>query len=625
MHANLLPDRRFGPFFATQFLGAFNDNFFKNALVILIAFRSVSVAGLPPESMVALAAAVFILPYFLFSATAGQLADKLDKSRLIRWTKNAEIGVMALGAAGFLLGNVPMLLAVLFLMGVQSAVFGPCKYGILPQLLRDDELVRGNALVELGTYLAILLGTLAGGLLVSVPHGELVVAGGVLVIAALGRLASGAIPATEAQEPGLLLRLDPVRPTVELVGLAREERSIWLSILGISWFWLFGSAFLSLFPPYTKDILHGTEGIATLFLALFSVGIGIGSMACERLSGDRLELGLVPLGSFGMSLFTAVLFVVGTPWGAAEPIGVLDFLSRPLGWVIALSLVGLAVSGGFLIVPLYTLVQQRARDEVRARVIAGNNIVNAFFMVLGSVALVGLQGLGLDPVAVFAVLAVGNLLVALYMYSVVREFLLRFVAWVLSTLSYRVQVDGHDHIPTTGGCVLVCNHVSFIDWFIVMASVRRPPRFVMYRGIFEMPVMSFLFRQAGCIPIASRKEGEAALEQAFDRISQALEEGWVVCIFPEGRITHTGEMDTFRPGVERILARNPVPVVPMALNGLWGSFFSRKDGKAMSKPFRRAPFARVHLTVGEAMPADTSAADLQDAVHALWATHPETP
>ena len=625
MHASILAHRRFGPLFVTQFLGAFNDNFFKNALVILIAFRAVSIGGLPPESMVALSAVVFILPFFLFSALAGQLADKLDKTAMIRWTKNGEIGVMVLGAIGFAWGSVPALLAVLFLMGLQSTVFGPCKYGILPQLLPDDELVTGNALIELGTYLAILGGTLAGGLLIEVPGGQYVVAGGVLAIAACGRLASSFIPSTPAQDPDLVVRVDPIRPTWELVSLCREERSIFLSILGISWFWLFGSAFLSLFPPYTEDVLNGTPAIATVFLALFSVGIGIGSMMCEQLSRERLELGLVPIGSFGMSVFTAGLWLVGTPWSVGERMGVLEFLQQPLGWVIAICLLGLAISGGFLIVPLYTLVQQRARDEVRARIIAGNNIINSFFMVLGSLALVGMQQVGLDPVAIFGVLAAVNVLVAIYIYTVVPEFLLRFVAWMLSVVAYRVQVRGHEHVPQDGPAVLVCNHVSFIDWFIVMASVKRPIRFVMYRGFFEMPVVKFLFQQARCIPIASRKEGESALEEAFARISKELRDEQLVCIFPEGRITDSGEMYEFKRGVERILGTDAVPVVPMALNGLWGSYFSRRDGKAMSKPFRRGMFSRVALTIGTPKPATTTAAELQEDVRALWGAMPQRP
>ncbi len=628
MHLRLLFQRTFGPLFVTQFLGAFNDNFFKNALVILITFRNVRVAGVGPEAMVALSAAVFILPYFLFSAIAGQLADKLDKADMIRATKTAEIAVMVLCAAGFALGNVPMLLAVLFLMGTQSTVFGPCKYGILPQHLNEGDLVTGNAYIELGTYLAILLGTLAGGVLINLPGGEYIVACGVLIIAVAGRIASSYVPAAPAQSPDLEVRWEPVGPTLELVRLAREVRSVFLSILGISWFWLFGSAFLTLFPPYTKDVLGGTEGLATLFLALFSVGIGVGSMLCERLSRDRLELGLVPIGSFGMSVFTADLWWIGAPWSTdGGPIALLDIASRPMAWRIFADLVGLAIFGGFLIVPLYTLIQQRARAEVRARIIAANNVINAFFMVLGSLALAGLQqGLGLDPVTIFGVLSVVNVVVAIYIYTVVPEFLLRFVAWMLSVLVYRVKVHGHERIPEEGPCVVVANHVSFIDWFVLMASIKRPARFVMYRGFYDLPVVRFLFRQAKCIPIASRKEDPEALEKSFVRISEELKDGQVVVIFPEGRITQTGDMDGFRPGVERILAEDPVPVVPVALNGLWGSYFSRVDGAAMTKPFRRGMWSSVHVTVGDVVAAaDASAGVLEEKVRGLWQLRPDTP
>jgi len=627
-HAQLLFQPNFGPLFVTQFLGAFNDNFFKNALVILVTFRNVTVAGVAPEAMVALSAAVFILPYFLFSALAGQLADKLDKADMIRATKTAEIGVMLLCAAGFVLGSVPVLLAVLFLMGTQSTVFGPCKYGILPQHLAEGDLVTGNAFIELGTYLAILLGTLAGGVLINMPYGEYIVAAGVLIIAGLGRLASQWVPAAPAQNPDLEVRWEPVGPTLELIRLCREERSIFLSILGISWFWLFGSAFLALFPPYTKVVLGGTEGLATLFLALFSVGIGVGSMLCERLSRDRLELGLVPIGSFGMSVFTADLWWVGAPWATGDaPIALVEIVTRPAAWRIFIDLVGLAVFGGFLIVPLYTLIQQRARAEVRARIIAGNNVINAFFMVLGSLALAGLQqGIGLDPVTIFGVLSVANVLVAIYIYTVVPEFLLRFVAWMLSVLVYRVKVHGHELIPDEGPCVVVANHVSFIDWFVLMASIKRPARFVMYRGFYDLPVVRFLFQQAKCIPIASAKEDPEALERSFERISEELRDGQVVVIFPEGRITHTGDMQGFRPGIERILETDPVPVVPVALNGLWGSYFSRKEGAAMTQPFRRGIWSRVHVTVGAGVQAaEANAQVLEERVRGLWQARPQHP
>lgn len=621
MQGALMTSRRFAPLFWTQFLGAFNDNLFKNAVVILIAFRAVSVAGIAPEQMVALSAAVFIAPYFVFSATSGQIADKVDKATMIRATKVVEIGAMLLGAVGFALGNVPMLLAVLFLMGLQSTVFGPCKYGILPQHLGEADLVAGNALVETGTYLAILLGTLTGGVLIGLDGGEQYVAAGIVLVAVAGWLTSLAVPSAPSVDPSLQVQWDPVRPTWALVKLCRKVPSVWLSILGISWFWAFGSVFLSLFPSYTKAVLGGQETLATLFLALFSVGIGVGSMACERLSRERLELGLVPIGSFGMSLFTLDLWLVGHPQiGAGDgTLGVMGLLSTFTGWRICADLALLAVSGGFMMVPMYTLIQWRTDRTETSRVIAGNNVMNALFMVVAAGVLAGMLAYGLDAVDVFLVLALVNTAVALYIYTVVPEFMLRFVVWVLANLVYRVRVTGQTQVPIDGPAVLVCNHVSFVDWFVLAAAIKRPPRFVMHHSYYAMPVVNFLFRQAKVIPIAGSKEDPALLEAAFERIHAELADEQLVCLFPEGRITDTGEMYPFRPGIERILARDPVPVVPMALCGLWGSFFSRRDGKAMTgRPFRRV-WSRVAVTVGAPLSAaDASAERLQDEVRALW-------
>jgi 1-acyl-sn-glycerol-3-phosphate acyltransferase len=622
MQAALMRSRRFWPLFSTQFLGAFNDNLFKNAVVIMIAFRAVTVAGIPPAQMVALSAAIFIAPYFLFSALAGQLSDKYDKAAVIRATKVAEIVIMGIGALGFLIGSVPLLLLVLFFMGMQSTLFGPCKYSILPQHLQEDELVAGNALIEMGTYLAILLGTLAGGVLIGMEGGERIVAGGVVVVALMGLVTAWAVPPAPSANPGLKVSLDPFFPTWELVRLCRKKQSVWLSILGISWFWCFGSAFLSLFPSYTKDVLGGQESLATLFLALFSVGIGLGSMLCEKLSRERLELGLVPIGSFGMSLFTLDLWLVGQPWPTpAEPIGVMAFLGTFAGARIGVDLALLAVFGGFMIVPMYTLVQWRSDPAETSRIIAGNNVINAVFMVAGALVLAGLFAAGLSTVQIFLALAVVNALVAIYTYTVVPEFMLRFVVWVLSNLVYRVRVQGHSHIPIDGPVVLVCNHVSFVDWFVIAAAIKRPPRFVMHESYYRIPVVSWLFRQARVIPIASIKENPEVLEAAFELIHRELQDEQVVCIFPEGRITDTGEMYPFKQGIERIIKRDPVPVVPVALNGLWGSFFSRRHGPAMTKPFRRT-WSRVWVSVGEAVPAaQVTAETVQDRVKELWTRH----
>lgn len=628
MQAELMRSRRFWPLFWTQFLGAFNDNFFKNALVILITFQGLHVAGVPPKLMVPLSGGIFILPYFLFSATAGQLADSMDKATLMRWAKIGEVCVMAVAALGFVTGQVALLLLVLFCMGTQSAIFGPCKYGILPQHLEEEELVAGNALVEMGTYLAILLGTICGGELIALDlAGPWLVGGGVALIALGGMALSWWIPPAPPLSSDVVVDWNPVRPTVEILGLTRKNHVIFLSILGISWFWLFGSAFLSLFPTWTADTLDGTERLATLFLALFSVGIGVGSSLCEKLSRERLELGLVPIGSFGMSLFTFDLWWIGDPWEqAAGTVGVLAFFADPTGWRIALDLLLLSTFGGFLIVPLYALIQLRAEPAERSRIIAGNNIWNALFMVGAALLLAALAAAGLDAPSIFGLLALINAVAAVYMYSVVPEFMLRFCVWVLSTLTYRVKTVGLSNIPKEGPAVLVCNHVSFIDWFILAGAIKRPARFVMDKGFHDLPVVSWLFRQAKTIPITSRKVDPATFEAAFDTISEQLREGWVVAIFPEGKLTGDGEMDAFKKGIEHILARDPVPVVPMALNGLWGSYFSRIEGSGMKKPFRRGLFSRVWLHVLPPVPPEQATAEVLEAlVREQWEKMPEYP
>ncbi len=619
MHGSLMTDRRFWPLFWTQFLGAFNDNLFKNALVILVTFRAVSVGGLSPDQMVALAGAIFIAPFFLFSALAGQVSDKLDKAQVIRATKVAEIVIMGVGAWGFVAGEVGLLLVVLFFMGSQSAVFGPSKYAILPAHLREEELVRGNALVEMGTYLAILLGTLAGGVSIALHGGELWTAGGVLVCAVAGWITSRYVPPAPSLAPDLVIDTNPFRPTLELVRRSAANPVVWRSILAISWFWTFGSIFLSTFPAYTKDVLGGNETVATLFLALFSVGIGIGSMLCERLSRERVELGLVPIGSFGMSVFVLDLWAVGQPWPVPDvPLTVVALLSSFTGLRIAFDLSMLALSGGLLIVPLYALIQLRAEPSETSRIIAGNNIVNAAFMVAGQIVLMGLYAAGLDVIDVLLVLFVVNTGVAIYIYTVVPEFMLRFAVWTLSVAVYRLRVTGHEQVPKDAACVLVGNHVSFIDWFVLSAAIKRPMRFVMHKDFVNLPVMRFLFRQARVIPIASAKEDPVMLEAAMAKIAEELRDGQVVCIFPEGQITRTGELNPFRPGIERIVAAVPVPVVPFAIRGLWGSYFSRVDGSAMKRPFRRGMWSRIEVVLTEPVAPDAvSAAGLEATVRAL--------
>jgi 1-acyl-sn-glycerol-3-phosphate acyltransferase len=595
---------------------------FRNALAILVAYRSMTMLGLGSDTLVVAFPGIFILPFFLFSATAGQMSDRLVKAHMIRGVKVAEIGIMALAGIGFATGNLPILVGVLFLMGLQSAFFGPAKYSILPDLLDDRSLVGANALVETGTFLAILLGTICAGVLADVREDWTGWVGMVVVsVATMGLLASLFISRTPPASPTLKIDFSAIRPTRKILAVARSHRTIKLTILGLSWFWFLGAAFLALLPVFAKDVVGGDKPVLTLFLAVFCVGIGVGSLLCERLSHRHLELGLVPLGSIGISLFAVDLGIAsgiyhGLP-GAAELLRIPGFFGVANSVRIVVDLFLIAVFSGFYTVPLFTLLQQRPEPAVRSRVIAANNIVNSLFIVASSGFLMGLLAVGVTIPHIFIVLAVLNVVVALYIYTVIPEFLLRFGAWCVANVMYRIRISGHDHIPAWGPAVLVANHVSFVDWLIVASVSARPVRFVMDQSFMRPKVLGFLFRDAKVIPIAAESEDPQVLAVAYDKIASELEAGQLVCLFPEGAITHDGGLQPFRHGIERIVERTPVPVVPIALAGLWGSFFSRRWGRAMSRPFRRL-WSRVSVVVGEPVPPDeVTAHGLAEEVAAL--------
>ena len=614
----LLFRKGFLALFTTQLLSAFNDNFLKNAVVIWISATQAQLFGLAPEVMISLCSGVFILPFFLLSASAGQLADRYEKPRLIRYIKLAEIGIMALATLGFARGELGFLLAGILLLGIHSTFLGPIKYSILPQMVGPDELVAGNALVEMGTFLAILAGTIGGGVIVLLDHGPAWIGGASLFWAALGFVASLRIPRLPAVAPELGVSWSPIRPTLSILRITKKTRAVFLSALGISWFWFFGAAFLTVLPTYARNTLGAHEHVVTFFLSVFCIGIALGSLLCEKVSGKNLELGLVPFGSIGMTLFTLDLFLVGAPAQLpAAPLEVGAFLGTQHALRILVDLFGIALFGGFYTVPLYTLIQQRAEPAERSRVVAGNNILNALFMVAAAVLLAWLFAEKVSVPVIFLVIAALNAAVAIYIYSLLPEFLLRFLAWILSRTLYRLTLIGHERIPESGAAVVVCNHVSFVDFLIVAGAIRRPVRFVMDHRIAATPVVSLLFKQGKTIPIAPGHEDKAMMERAFDRIAAELREGEIVCIFPEGKLTKSGEMNPFRGGIERIVRETPVPVVPMALAGLWGSMFSRKDpGRRFKLP--RAFRSPLCLTIGEPVPAaEVSAATLEARVRAL--------
>jgi 1-acyl-sn-glycerol-3-phosphate acyltransferase len=613
---SLFRERRFAPFFWTQFLGALNDNVFKVGFSSLVTYQTARFSGVDAKTAAFLISAIFILPFVLLSATSGQIADKYDKATLTRFVKTFEIVVMLIGGAGFVTHHAPLLYLCTLLMGVHSTLFGPVKYAYLPQHLDDRELVGGNGLVEMGTFVAILIGTIIGGAAAASPaHGAWLLAGTCFVVALAGRATSSRVPVSPASQPELRINWNPITETWRNLALARTNRTVFLSLLGISWLWFVGATFLTSFFSYAKDVLSANPDVVTVLLATFSLGIGTGSLLCERLSKRRVEIGLVPLGSIGISVFALDLYWASHGVApAGRLIGVAEFLGHARHWRILADLFLLAMFGGFYSVPLYALIQSRCQSTHRARIIAADNILNAFFMIVSAVMAIGLTSLGVSIPGIFAVTALLNVLVAAYIYSLVPEFLLRFVAWMLVHTFYRIRLVHAERIPEQGAAMLVCNHVSYVDAVVIMAESPRPIRFVMDHRIFRTPFAGWLFRHAKAIPIAPAHEDPAMLAKAYDACAAALAEGELVCIFPEGKLTRDGELNTFRHGVTQILQRAPVPVIPMALRGLWGSVFSRHADARVPRPLNKGVMSRLTLAVAEPLPPSAATPEALQAI-----------
>lgn len=611
----LFATRRMAPLFTTQFFGAFNDNLFKAALSVMFVYGGI-VAAESADFAVNAAAGLFVLPFFLFSATAGQIADKYEKSRLIRRIKIFEIAVAVLAGLSLVLQNAVAMLAVLFLFGVQSTFFGPLKFSILPQHLHETELVGGNGLVEMGTFVAILLGTLVGSLIgggTGLSLGLFVL---VASVAVAGYLASRHIPEAPANDPDQPIGWNPITETLRLMRLARLQRSVFLSILGISWFWLLGGVYLAQIPNLARVHLAGGPTVVTLILTVFTVAVALGSLACEKLSRRRIEIGLVPFGALGLSIagidaYFAIEAIDGEGQRTAAA-----FLTGGGSIRLLVDLLLLGLFGGLFVVPLQALIQHRTPEERRARIIAAANVLNSLFMVVGAgLAILWLAVFGFSIPTLLLAVAIANIAVAGFIFHQVPEFAMRFMVWLLSHTMYRVAHEGLERVPERGAAVLVCNHVSYVDALLLAGAVRRPIRFVMFKPIYDLPVLNFIFRTGRAIPITGRSADQDTVEAAFRQIREALAAGDLLCIFPEGQLTSDGEIDAFRPGIERILRETPAPVIPMALRGLWGSFFSRKAG-AFRNPSRF--WSRVQVVAGEALqPEGVTAGVLQEKVALL--------
>ncbi len=589
----LLKQRRFLPFFVTQCFGAFNDNVYRQAIIGLLFWLGVS-----PEQRTLytnLAPALFIAPYFLFSATAGQIAEKLEKSRLIRITTTMEIVIMSLAAIGFLTQNMTVLLVALFGTGLQSTLFGPVKYSILPSVLHPRELTGGNGLVEMGTSISILAGMIFGGLIFAVAgkYGPVTAATVVVLLAIAGNLVSRAIPRAQAGAPDLVIRWNPIPESVAIWKLTRKQLAVRNAILGVSWFWFIGTMLTAQLPTYAETNLGGRQDLYIFALALFSIGTGVGSLLCEKLSARTVEIGLVPLGAFGVSAFMLDLYFARSGAAPVTGLSAMEFARQPGSWRIAMDLIGIGLFTGFFVVPLFALIQSRTPKNELSRVIAGMNIQNALFIVVAAVLGIAVQRFAHWTIPqLFLALAIANVFVAIWIFTVVPEFLMRFLSWMLVRTLYRLKVRGMDHIPDEGAALVVCNHVSYMDALILAASIPRPVRFVMYHKIFNIPVMRWIFKHAKAIPIAGARENPELMQRAFAAIDQALADGEIVGIFPEGKLTNDGEIAAFKSGVEHMLAHanecgRPVPVIPMALRGMWASMWSHRNARSEGSRIER--------------------------------------
>ena len=572
---SLLGVRRFLPLFITQALGAFNDNAFKNALVILITYDLAARTGIDGKTFITIAAGLFIAPFFLFSATAGQLADKYDKARLIRIIKLCEIGLMVLAAIGFYVENVYWLFTVLFLMATQSTFFGPLKYSILPQHLEQDELVGGNALIETATFLAILLGTLFGGLLVLSDAGSIVVSGSLIALAAFGYVTSLRIPDAAPPSPDLKINRNPLTETIRIIRHAAGKRDVFLSILGISWFWFVGLVFLTQFPNYAKETLNADEQVANLFIATFSVGIGIGSLLCNKLLKGEISAKYVPLASIAITFFSIDLVFASNnaAGGAGTLVGVGEFLGHPANWRLLADMVLIAMCGGLYVVPLFAIVQSRSDAEHRSRTIASNNVINALFMVTATVAMVAMLQFGFSIPGIFLVVAIANAGVAVYICKLLPDETVKSIGRMLFRMLHRVEVKGWENYEAAGDrVVIVANHTSLLDAPVLGSFLPETPVFGINTQVADKWWVKPAYLMFDLLPL------DPTNPMAIRALVQRVKDGGKCVIFPEGRLTMTGGLMKVYEGPGAVADMADATILPIRIDGAQYSFFSRLRG-----------------------------------------------
>ena len=584
----LLTTRRFGALFVTQFLGAFNDNLLKSALAIVITYRLAGLTTLDGPSLVMLAGGLFIAPFFLFSGAAGTLADSHDKAAIARWVKLVEIGIMSLGAWGLWQQNLVALLAALFCLGTHSTVFGPIKYALLPQQLGEHELVAGNALVEAGTFLAILLGTILGGGAVLMTHGTLLV-GAIGVLAAIGGwLASRMIPAAPPLAAARAIRPRPLYDSIAVLRYALVRPALVLPILAISWFWLFGATVVSGLPTLAKDVLSANEQVVTLMLAVFAIGIGAGSVLANRLLHGEVSAVHVPLAALAMGACAIDLHLATLSHPSAPVlVGAATFVRDPANWRVLLDLLGLAVAGGLFCVPLYALLQHESEPAHRARVIAANNIINALAMTAAALIAAALLRTGMTIGQVLALCGVLTLPVAVIAAWILRRALTRLALRSVLRLLYRVEVDGTEHVTAAlPRVVIAANHASFLDGLLLGAFLPGEPIFA---------VDTFIARQWWARPFLALTQAlpvDPANPLSIRAMIRAVEAGSPCIIFPEGRITTTGSLMKVYEGPAIVADRAGVPLITVRIEGVEFTPFSRLSGKV-----RRRLLPRIRIRI----------------------------
>jgi acyl-[acyl-carrier-protein]-phospholipid O-acyltransferase/long-chain-fatty-acid--[acyl-carrier-protein] ligase len=593
-YLRLLRDPGFAWMLVSQFLGALNDNIYRWSITFFaldLARRPGS--GWDADVLVATITGVLMLPFLLCSNYAGQLADRFSKRSVLMATKSLEIVAMAAALGAFFIGDITAMIVVLFFMGAQSALYSPAKYGALPELLPAHDLSRGNALVEMSTFLAIIVGGVLGGGIYEAFHDRLPVVGAiVLAISVVGTLCSFGIGRTPPGRRSKPFSWNPVGDVaLGLQGLYRNRR-LWLTVLGITYFWFVGALVQQLIPLFGDQVLRTAPTETQLLGAVIAIGIAIGSLAAGRLSGAKVELGLVPIGAFGMALGAFVLAGVDDSYAAA-----------------AICLAGLGFFGGLYSVPLNAMLQHKADADKRGRFIAANNVMNTLGILAASGLLAFTGGwLGLSPQANMMLAGLTTLAVITYLLILLPDFLIRFCLWLLTHSIYRIRIVNPQHVPLDGPALLVANHLSFIDGLLVGACVQRFVRFMVYAPFFQMPLLGRLFRLMRAIPTGGG--GAKGAIAAIRRAREELEGGHVVCIFAEGAISRTGNMLPFKRGFEKIVADLDVPIIPVHLDQVWGSIFSFKDGKFFWKWPSRF-FYPVTVTFGEPMPAGTRAWDVR--------------